>query len=416
MKKNAGICLFLKKQKENLDGTSPVYLRLTLEGKRNEALISTGKNILPKLWKETRQLKITKKEELIRLRNELMRMRTEILTIVNKTHEQGIIVSAEEIKRRYLNPNEWEMDSKTLLDLVELHTSIFEKYVKAAKKRKSSRTKYNTVAKHLRSFLSEELKLSDIRLKALNYSFIEKFDIYLRLKCKLCNNTTVKYCQFLRAMITVGIKHEYLKIDPFSLYEGKLEEVETHYLNEEQINILENKQFVSERLNIVKDVFLMGVFTGYAPCDIANLRQENIIKHIDGQFWIFTSRQKTKIQSNVPLLPPALKIIEKYRNHERCRDGRIVPFSSNQKMNEYLKEIGELCGIPFPLHYYVSRHSFAMMCVNNGISLESTGKMMGHKRITQTQHYARILNGTVGLEMKKFSKKFQSKTILAKVG
>ncbi len=114
----------------------------------------------------------------------------------------------------------------------------------------------------------------------------------------------------------------------------------------------------------------------------------------------------------MPLIAPALAIIAKYKNHPKCLDGRLVPYNTNQTMNQSLKEIGDLCCIPFPLNYYAARHTFATRVMNNGVSALSAGKMMGHTRIETTLGYGRILNKTVSNEMKKFKENLENKVMV----
>lgn len=411
MRKDVGIAFYLKaKKKQNLDQLAPIYVRLNLN--ETSTRLSTGMNIIINRWKATKQLKIARKEEDLLLKAELLKVRATLVGIASKAKESGVIISAEELKRRYLNPNEGETGSKTLIQLLELHTEIFKKFISVNERSINSLTKYKTVAIHLKGYLSNELKITDIKLKALDLKFIREFDIYLRLNCKLANNTTVKYCQFVRSVISTGIDYGYMNSDPFRGYKGKLKKVDTHYLNEDQIKAIENKVFSVERLDIVRDVFLLTIYTGYAPVDIANLRLTNIRNHFDGDPWIFTTRQKTDIKSDVPLIAPALAIIAKYKNHPKCLDGRLVPYNTNQTMNQSLKEIGDLCCIPFPLNYYAARHTFATRVMNNGVSALSAGKMMGHTRIETTLGYGRILNKTVSNEMKKFKENLENKVMV----
>ncbi|MBK8346945.1 MAG: integrase catalytic domain-containing protein [Saprospiraceae bacterium] len=133
---------------------------------------------------------------------------------------------------------------------------------------------------------------------------------------------------------------------------------------------------------------------------------------INGKSWIYTSRQKNENVSNVPLLEPALEIIEKYKDHPLCvNKNRILPMKSNQKLNAYLKELADICDIKKPLTTHIARHTFATtVLLSNGVSIEATSKMLGHKSIKTTQIYGKIVESRVGEEMDKLSEKlFSSK-------
>ncbi|MFP9114571.1 site-specific integrase [Flavobacterium sp. RHBU_3] len=150
-------------------------------------------------------------------------------------------------------------------------------------------------------------------------------------------------------------------------------------------------------------MFLFSCYTGYAPVDACNLTRENLFQDGNGDLWVLTKRAKTAIKTNVPVLPPTLKIIKKY---EEQQDG-LIPKLSNQKMNAYLKEIADICGINKHLTWYVARHTFATtVALANGVRIENLSAMMGHTNIKQTQHYAKVLDVNVKEDMEKLKKRF----------
>ncbi|MBR9847303.1 MAG: tyrosine-type recombinase/integrase, partial [Algicola sp.] len=199
------------------------------------------------------------------------------------------------------------------------------------------------------------------------------------------------------------IKLELIDKNPFSKYDGKLKVKEAVYLTQDELNRIEKKSFRAERLERVKDIFLFSCYTGYAPVDAQRLTAENLIKNNDGELWIKANRAKTGTRANVPVLPTVKRIIEKYDGKQKG----LIPKLSNQKMNAYLKEIADVCGINKYLTYYVSRHTFATtVTLGNGISLENVSAMMGHSSIKQTQHYAKVLDASVMEDMKKLFDKY----------
>ena len=167
------------------------------------------------------------------------------------------------------------------------------------------------------------------------------------------------------------------------------------------------KTYSSLRIEQVKDIFIFCCYTGLAYIDVKQLKRSEIIKGIDGQQWIFTTRQKTDTASRIPLLTQALQIIQKYENHPECADqDKVLPVLSNQKMNSYLKEIADVCGISKELTFHIARHTFATsVTLANGVSIESVSKMLGHKNMRTTQHYAKILDSKVSEDMQLLRKK-----------
>jgi integrase len=176
------------------------------------------------------------------------------------------------------------------------------------------------------------------------------------------------------------------------------------------LETMAQKTFVSTRLEQVRDIFLFSCYTGLAYIDVQKLKSSEIVSGHDGEQWIFTSRQKTDTPSRIPLMPYALGVIEKYRDHPQCEiEGRLLPILTNQKMNAYLKEIADLCGIDKDLTFHIARHTFATtVTLLNGVPIESVSKMLGHTNIKTTQHYARILDLKVGEDMGVLRKKLQT--------
>jgi integrase len=142
---------------------------------------------------------------------------------------------------------------------------------------------------------------------------------------------------------------------------------------------------------------------------VRKLRRTEIAPGVDGSFWIFTNRQKTDTSSRIPLLPPAQAIIEKYKDFPGCCDsGHVLPVLSNQKMNAYLKEIADCCGISKNLTFHIARHTFATtITLSNGVPIESVSKMLGHRNLKTTQHYAKVLDRKISDDMKMLRRKFQ---------
>ena len=197
---------------------------------------------------------------------------------------------------------------------------------------------------------------------------------------------------------------EIIEKNPFNSYSGKIKVTDATFLTQEELERIENKTFSVDRLERVKDIFLFSCYTGYAPVDACKLTKDNIIKDSDNVLWLKTNRQKTGTKANVPLLPAVMNIIRKYEDKE----SGIIPKISNQKMNAYLKEIGDIVGLTKKLTWYVARHTFATtVTLGNGIKIENVSAMLGHTTIRQTQHYAKVLDNNVMDDMQKLIDKFK---------
>ena len=185
--------------------------------------------------------------------------------------------------------------------------------------------------------------------------------------------------------------------------ESKQGTVYHEILTKEEISQIKEKKFNIERITTVCDMFVLSCYAELAYVDVCKLKSSKLLKGIDGDLWIYTSRKKTETLSRIPVLPAALSIIKAYESHPQCivKD-TLLPMMSNQKMNAYLKEIADLCDINKLLTFHIARHTFATtITLNNGVPIESVSKMMGHTSIKTTQIYAKVLDHKIGSDMQK---------------
>lgn len=130
------------------------------------------------------------------------------------------------------------------------------------------------------------------------------------------------------------------------------------------------------------------------------MTEDNISIGIDGELWIYYKREKTTKFIRIPLLPQAIEIIEIIEKYKRKRKSIIqeslFPRISNQKLNSYLKEIADLCGIKKNLTFHIARHTFATtVTLSNGMPIETVSKLLGYSRISTTQIYAKVIERKV---------------------
>ena len=271
--------------------------------------------------------------------------------------------------------------------------------------------RYKTSYKHTQSFLKWKYKLADIDIDKLNYEFIAEYEFWLKSVRKCGHNTTMKYLANFKKIVIRCLKNGWLQKDPFIGFNMAKKEVERTALTEHELQTLSAKTFAAERLSIVKDIFLFSCYSGLAYADVQKLKRSEIVIGMDGEKWIFTKRQKTDSSSRIPLLPVALQILNRYAEHPQCKFGdKVLPVLSNQKMNAYLKEIADVCGITKNLTYHIARHTFATtVTLSNGVPIETVSKMLGHRNFKTTQHYAKILDKKISEDMKSLRHKFSGK-------
>ena len=237
----------------------------------------------------------------------------------------------------------------------------------------------------------------------LTHLIIHDFEIYLKTVVSLKSNSATKTLKFFKTVVIFAQKCGVMTHDPFLNHHFHLEPVDRGFLTDEEIQRIMQKDFEIPRLEMVRDVFIFSCFCGLAYIDVAYLTQENIIT-LDNRPWIIINRQKTNVQSNIPLLEIPQMILDKYKG--KTKDNRLLPVLSNQKINAYLKEIADLCGIKKRLSYHLARHTFATMLLSKGVPIESVSKMLGHTNIKTTQIYARITNKKIEQDMMQVADKF----------
>ena len=401
--------IYIKKDKARLNGECPIYIKIVLNKK--STTISTGKYISEKRWKETnslRQVLRNEKEKVIKQYLDLYVLKIEKLYNQLERYEEA--VNIEEFKLKLLDKDP-EESKPSILEIITKHNAHFSKLVTIGERSSASLQKYERVKELVRQFNVKTYGTEIVQMDTINGSYIYNLESYLKFeseykgKIGIKNNSVVKYFKNLKTICNYAIKLDLIEKNPFNFYSGKIKEVEAIFLTENELEQIENKTFKIERLERVKDIFLFSCYTGYAPIDMMKLTKNNIILDGNKNLWIKAKRQKTGTQANVPILPPALKIINKYQ----WLGDNLLPKISNQKMNGYLKEIADVIGLNKNLTWYVARHTFATtVTLGNGIKIENVSAMLGHTTIKQTQHYAKVLDQNVSLDMKKLMDKFDN--------
>ena len=396
---------YLKRAKVNTNGLVPIYHRTTINGKRLDK--STGKFVDPAKWStEAGRMKGTSEEA------RTINSHLDSLVSKNSTIEKKLIavdknVNAENFNNLLTGKIEKQ---RTILPIFQNHNNQIEALVATGEYAPGTLERYKTSLSHTIDFMKWKYNITDINILNIDLAFITDYDFYLRTERNCSNNTTVKYIKNFKKIVQICIDNSWIKENPFVKYKGRMKEVERDFLTEEEIQTIYSKKLVSERLTQVRDIFIFCCFTGLAYVDVKQLTNDHIGIGIDGGRWIFKNRQKTDTSSKIPLLPIPEELLTKYSVHPKClNEGTLLPVLSNQKMNGYLKEIADLCGIKIELTFHVARHSFATsITLTNGVPIESVSKMLGHTNIKTTQHYAKIVDRKVSNDMKILQEKFKN--------
>jgi len=410
MKTKTAILFYAKKTKVNSKGLCAIYTRITVNGKRME--FSTGRFIQPEKWSSAGGKVKGHSNEARSINRHLDILKTKIIDIQMEFIHAKIPITAKLFKSKILGE---EAKRRMLIPIFEDHNNRIEELV-GKEYAPGTLERYKTSLKHTKEFLEWKYKASDIDILKINHAFITDYEFYLRSVRNCSNNTAVKYIKNFGKIIKICLANDWMDRNPFSNYKSKIRTVERVYLTEDEIQKLMEKEFTSERLSLVRDIFLFSCYTGLAYIDVKNLTKTHISIGIDGDKWIFTHRQKTESASKIPMLPVTQIIIDKYEDHPKCIANNILlPIFSNQKMNAYLKEIAVVCEINKELTFHIARHTFATtITLSNGVPIESVSKMLGHKNLITTQHYAKVLDKKVSHDMQVLKQKLNNKYALTK--
>ncbi len=391
-KSTFAISFVAQKGKPKVDGTVPILARIILNGEMSH--FTTKFHIAPDRWltKEGRTLGLTAGEKQINAM--LDDFRALIKSRYNDLVLHGEVVSADRVKQAVLNQD------RRGIKMLELFDQFNQDYAKMVGKGTTHKThtRYVLTRNLLAEFIGEKFGRHDMAVAEINLKFINDFFVWLRNRDGNGHNYHTKFIQRFRTVYNVARNNGWVQGDPFANFKMRFEEVDRGYLSKAELDILMTKPMPSERLDKVRDLFVFSCFCGLCYIDLKELLETDIVRGDDGHLWIDTTRIKTGAQVNVRLLDVPLAIIKKHGG--QTKDGRLFKIPSNQKVNDYLKEIAALCGIEKNVTFHLSRHTFATtVTLSNGVPLETVSKMLGHRNIRTTQIYARITTSKISADM-----------------
>ena len=391
-----GIHFILRKDRIK-DGKGKVYACISVN--KQKRFIALQQAVDLKCWDERRGLGKGSRPEIISINNYLEEVRLAVGNCYQSLQLKGRRISAEAVKNAFLGTGD---EIYTLSHLFEYHNETSTSSLKW-----STLKHYYVTQRYLLKFIKKEFNSADHYLEELDYKFIYDFETFLRNhkpldhQKPLNNNGVMKHIIRLKKMVHLAIRLEWISKDPFLNYKLKILKVNREHLSEKELITMENKEIEMERIDMIRDLFVFCCYTGLAYVDVINLKHDNIVESADGEMWLRTCRQKTDNPVNMPLLPKAIEILKKYKNNLRAAvSNTVFPVVTNQKVNAYLKEIANLCGIKKNVTFHLARHTFATtVTLSNGVPIETVSKMLGHTKIATTQIYAKVLEKKIGEDM-----------------
>ena len=391
------ILFFVLKTKLLKNGEAPVLMRITINGSYDDTRIQ--RSVPLNLWNAAKGCSKGRDRASIALNTYIAELHARALEKHKElVLEQALITPKLILKRVFGKDTEMRTLLGTMQDgIKEMETLTGIDYSPVTINR------YKNVVKKLQRLIPSYYGKEDITFHELTPEFIRAFDIYLKTEGGLCRNTIVRYMKCFKKFTNMALAKEWMRKNPFYGYKMEQDETDPVFLTYDELQAVMKKKFTIPRLELVRDIFVFACFTGLSFIDIKQLTAEHIVKDREGNFWIRKARQKTKNMCNIPLLDIPLAIIEKYKDNPKCQKQKVLlPVPCNQKMNSYLKEISDLCGIHKEISTHTARHSYATsVCLANGVSIENVAKMLGHSNINMTKRYARVLDQSILNDMQK---------------
>ncbi|MDN3581378.1 site-specific integrase [Mucilaginibacter flavus] len=398
---------FTIKSDKAKDGKAPLYAAITVN--KEKAFVALKQQISMAIWDFGKGAAKGTREESRKINTYLDEVRLSLGNCYKDLLLKGKLITPAIIKNLFLG----EADvTYTMNRMMAYHNETAGKSLNPATMRH-----YLVTQRYLSFYLAANYRADDILLRDIDHGFIQGFDAFLRVlrpkdhRKPLSDNGIKVHLKRLKKMVHLAQDMKWLDGDPFATFRIRMKKVARDYLTDAELSAIEKKTFELARLALIKDLFIFSCYTGLAYGDLMSLKPNQVVMAEDGDLWVRTAREKTLEPVNIPLLPKAIDIINKYKTNERALyDGSLFPVMSNQKVNSYLKEIADCCGIHKNLTFHMARHTFATtVTLSNGVPIETVSKILGHAKVATTQIYARVVERKLKDDMNTLKQRLASR-------
>ncbi len=398
MRNTFKVLFFVKRAAVKKSGKAPIIARITID--QDKIQFHTKLEVAPDQWDVPRGKATGRSPEAQQINSLLDDIRMAVQKQYHSLLATDGYVTAERVRDAYLGKTE---KTRTILEFFAQHN---EQYLQKVKMDPTNKTywRYELTKRRLEEFIKYKYSVSDMPLKDINVLFVENFLLFNENVHDCNHNTAMKFVQRLRTVVNFAKNTGMLFADPFGNFKVKFERTDRGYLTMEEIMAIYHHTFPSRRLEQVRDLFIFSCFTALSYIDVCELQPDDISTGFDGNLWIIRKRHKTKVTASIRLLDIPIAILKKYKG--KLPDGKLLPVISNQRVNDYLKEIAAICGINKKLTFHMARHSCATsVLLANDVPIETVSKILGHTNIRTTQIYARITDRKVSKDMELLAQK-----------
>ena len=402
MRSTFKILFYINRQKTKADGKTAIFCRITIDGR--SAVMTTGEECLPAEWNSRQGITGEKKinQRLAAFRELVEKTYAEMLT------KDGV-VSAELLKNRLQGV---AAAPTTLLTMSRAELQS----VKACVGRSRSEGTYRNHTysdKMLREWI-ESRGQKDMLIDAVAEEMFEEFRFYLK-KQRFAAKTVNRHLCWLSRLMYRAVSRRIIRYNPFEDATYEKEERKIRFLQKSDVAKLMALKVNDREAELARQMFLFSCFTGLAIADMERLKFSHIQTTADGRRYIRKERQKTKVESIVPLHPIAEVILSRNQEGQALKeesDGLVFPRDySRSAMNNKLSTVGKACGIRQRLSFHMARHTFGTLSLSAGIPIESIAKMMGHTSMSSTQIYAQVTDKKISEDMDRLIRKQQTASV-----
>ena len=392
------VLLYLKKSGLDKLGKAPIMGRITVN--RTMAQFSSKLSCTPELWNPRESRLNGKSREAVETNAKIEKLLLDINAAFDSLMERKVDFDATSVKDAFQGSMNTQMTFLKMADAVrdEVKSRI------GIDRAKGTYPAYDYTCRTLREFIETKFKTKDLAFGQLTEQFIHDYENFILDEKGHAVDTARHYLAIIKKVCRKAYNEGHSERFFFQHYVLPKQTLKTpRALSRESFEKIRDVEIAPHRTShrLARDLFLFACYTGLAFIDVYNLRPEHISEDSNGNQWIVKPREKTNNLCNIPLLSIPKQILEKYKDNPYCMDkGTLLPVPCNQKMNSYLKEIADLCGIKKNLTTHTARHSFAsVIALANNVSLPNVAKMLGHSSTRMTQHYAKVLDQTILRDM-----------------
>ena len=399
------ISFWVRKDRLNKHGLVPVVIRLSMDGKRLN--IQPRINVKVENWDPIKQRVKSKDVDAKIINSTLDIIKQKIWTIYHKMLIANTL-TLDEIVNQY--ENKPSVQKNGLVKLIQQHNEEFKKRL-SIDRTQSTYEKYLFTLQKAQAYISYRYKKQEIPLSSIDKKWISDFYLFMRKEEGNQHNTAAKYIKNLKHIMNFGVELGWIPNNPTSGFICGFKETQQVILGPDELARIENRRFQIPRLELARKMFILQCYTGLAYADMAKLEKKHLDQGPDGKLWLNLRRSKTDTAIRFPLLKTAVDIIQSLSADVDTIEPRLLPPSyCNQKMNAYLKEIADLCGVEKRLTTHVGRRTMAStVLLGNGVPIETISKILGHMKISTTQIYSKVGDKLLSQEMIQLENKLKGR-------